>query len=136
MSLSELVAVAAAVLIGLVVVFQVALALGAPLGEATMGGRAAHVDGVLTPRYRVVALASGALLVLAAAIVLSRAGVVDIGLAEPVVTIGTWVVVALSLLNTLTNLSGRHPLERWGLSAVTLAVAFLAGYVAIAAPGL
>ena len=35
-------------------------------------------------------------------------------------------------LNTLTNLSGWHPLERWGMSAIALATALLVGYVAYA----
>ena len=130
----ELAAVAAAALIALVVLFQIALALGAPMGEATMGGRAQHAGGVLTRRYRLMALASAALLVVAALIVLSRAGVVDIGLPEAVVAVGSWVVVGFSVLNTVTNLSGRHPLERWAMSAITLVVALLAAYVAINTP--
>jgi hypothetical protein len=134
MTLPEIASLVAAGLLGLVVIFQLALALGAPLGEATMGGRARHDDGVLTPPYRVMALVSAAMLALAAVIVLSRAGVVDIGLSEAVVAIGAWVVVGFSLLNTATNLSGRHPLERWGLSAVTVVVAVLAGYVALSGP--
>jgi hypothetical protein len=131
----ELAAWMAAALIAIVVVFQLALALGAPMGEATMGGRAQHVGGVLTGRYRLMALASAALLVLAALIVLSRAALIDIGLPEAVVVIGAWVVVVFSALNTLTNLSGRHPLERWGMSAVTLAITLFAGYVALTAAG-
>lgn len=71
----ELAAVAAAVLIAGVAAFQVALAAGLPLGEATMGGRAATVDGVLQPPYSAVALGSAVVLVLAAWIVLGRAHV-------------------------------------------------------------
>jgi hypothetical protein len=37
-------------------------------------------------------------------------------------------------LNTLTNLSGKHPLERWGMASITLVGALLVGYVAYAAP--
>jgi len=40
----------------------------------------------------------------------------------------------VATINTLTNLSGRHPLERWGMSALTATVATLAAYVAVAAP--
>jgi hypothetical protein len=127
----ELAAVAAAGLLGLVAAFQVALALGAPLGEATMGGRAEHVDGVLAPRFRAMAIVSAVLLTVAAVIVLWRAGVLDVGLPESVVVIGCWVVVGFSLLNTLTNLSGRHPLERYGFTALTLVVAALATFVSL-----
>jgi hypothetical protein len=133
MSMPELAGMVAAGLIGLVIAFQLALTLGAPLGEATMGGRAEHVDGVLAPRYRLMALASAVLLAVAATVLLSRARVVDIGLPEAVVDIGTWVVVAFTILNTLTNLTGRHPLERFGFSTVTLVVAILAVYLALSA---
>jgi hypothetical protein len=37
-------------------------------------------------------------------------------------------------VNTVTNLSGRHPLERWGMSSITLVTALLVAYVAYAVP--
>ena len=83
MTLVELAAVAAAVLLAGVVAFQVALAAGLPLGEATMGGRAATVGGVLQAPYRAVALGSSVVLGLAAWIVLGRAGLVPIFLMSP-----------------------------------------------------
>ncbi len=136
MSTIEALGVVAAALIGLAAAYQAALVLGLPLGEATMGGRAATVDGVLTGPYRLMAAASGVILTVAALVVLARAGVVDLGLPDPVVAVAIWVVVAFALLNTLTNLSGRHPLERWGMSALTLSIAALAGCIALAArPG-
>jgi hypothetical protein len=45
-----------------------------------------------------------------------------------------WVVAGFLVLNTVTNLSGRHPLERWGMASITLVAALLVGYVAYAAP--
>jgi hypothetical protein len=117
-----------------VAIFQLALAAGLPLGEATMGGRAATVAGVLRPRYRVIALASAAVLILTAWIVLGRAGLVDTFLGGQVLSWATWVVAGFLVLNTLTNLSGKHPLERLGMSSITLISAVLVGYVAFAAP--
>jgi hypothetical protein len=134
MTLVELVAVAAAVLMAGVIAFQVALAAGLPLGEATMGGRAATVGGVLQPPYRAVALGSAVVLALAAWIVLGRAGLVPIFFGGQALVWGAWVVAGFMALNTMTNLSGRHPLERWGMSSITLAAALLVGYVAYAAP--
>lgn len=134
MTLVELAAVAAAVLMGAVAVFQIALAAGMPLGDATMGGRAATVEGVLQPRYRVIAVASAIVLILAAWIVLARAGLVTIPLDDQVLSWSTWVVAGFLALNTLTNLAGRHPLERWGMGSITLVNALLVGYVAYAAP--
>ena len=133
MSLVELAAVAAAVLIAGVIAFQVALAAGVPLGEATMGGRAATVGGVLQPPYRAVALGSAVVLGLAAWIVLGRAGLVPIFLGGQALAWSTWVVAGFMALNTVTNLSGPHPLERWGMGSITLAAALLVGYVAYAA---
>ena len=134
MSLVELAAVAAAVLIAGVIAFQVALAAGVPLGEATMGGRAATVGGVLQPPYRAVALGSAVVLGLAAWIVLGRAGLVPIFLGGQALAWSTWVVAGFMALNTVTNVSGPHPLERWGMGSITLAAALLVGYVAYAAP--
>ena len=133
MTLVELVAVAAAALMATVVGIQVALAAGLPLGEATMGGRAATVEGVLQPPYRAIALGSAAVLVLAVWIVLGPAGLVPIFLGGQALVWSAWVVAGFMALNTLTNLSGRHPLERWGMSSITLAAALLVGYVAYAA---
>lgn len=134
MTLVELAAVVAAVLMAGVIAFQGALAAGLPLGEATMGGRAATLDGVLQPTYRAVALGSAVVLVLAAWIVLGRAGMVPIFLGGQALAWGAWVVAGFMALNTATNLSGRHPLERWGMASITLAAALLVGYVAYTAP--
>jgi len=134
MTLVELAAVAAALLMAGVIAFQVALAAGLPLGEATMGGRAATVDGVLQPPYRAIAFGSAVVLVLGAWIVLGRAGTVPIFISGQALVWSAWVVAGFMALNTLTNLSARHPLERWGMSSITLAAALLVGYVAYAAP--
>jgi hypothetical protein len=37
-------------------------------------------------------------------------------------------------VNTVSNLAGRHPLERWGLASITLVATLLLGYVAYVAP--
>jgi hypothetical protein len=133
-TLVELAAVVATALIAAVAVFQVALAAGLPLGEATMGGRAATVDGVLQPPYRAIALLSAVVLVLAAWIVLGRAGTVPVFLGGQALAWAAWVVAGFMALNTVTNLSGRHPLERRGMASITLVGALLVGYVAYAAP--
>jgi hypothetical protein len=134
MTLVELAAVAAAVAMAAVAAFQLALAAGLPLGDATMGGRAATIDGVLQGPYRAIAVGSAFVLVLAAWIVLGRAGTVPIFLGGQGLGWAAWVVAGFLALNTVTNLSGRHPLERWGMASVTIAAALLVGYVAYAAP--
>jgi hypothetical protein len=130
MTLVELAALAATVLITAVVVFQVALAAGLPLGEATMGGRASTVGGVLQPPYRAVALGSALVLVLAAWIVVSRAELTPF----PFGAQAAWIVAGFMALNTLTNLFGRHPFERFGMASITFVAALLVAYVAYVAP--
>ena len=134
MTLVQVAAGGAALLIAAVAIFQVALGAGLPLGEATMGGRAATVAGVLQPRYRAIALASAVVLTLTAWIVLGRAGLVQTFVGGQVLGWSTWVVAGFLALNTLTNLSGKHQLERRGMASITLIAAVLVGYVAFAAP--
>lgn len=134
MTVVEFAAAAAAALLAVAAAFQVSLALGVPLGEATMGGRARTIDGVLTGGYRGLAVASAVLILLAAWITLARADLLAIFVDRPVLMWATWVVAAFMAMNTATNLSGRHPLEKWGLATITLLAAVLVGYVAVAAP--
>ena len=135
MSLVELAAMASAVLIAAVIAFQVSLAAGLPLGEATMGGgRAPTIEGVLPPAYRAMALGSAVVLALAAWFVLGRAGIVPIFVGGQALVWSAWAVAGFMALNTVTNLSGRHPLERWGMASITLVAALLTGYVAYVAP--
>lgn len=134
MTLVELPALAATALITAVVVFQLALAAGVPLGEATMGGRASTVDGVLQPPYRAMALGSALVLVLAAWIVVGRAALTPFPFGVQALVWGAWIIAGFMALNTLTNLSGRHPLERFGMASITFVAALLVAYVAYAAP--
>lgn len=60
-------------LMGGVVLFQLALALGAPWGEMAMGGK---FPGRFPPHMRIAALVQMVLLVLIALVVLTRAGLV------------------------------------------------------------
>jgi hypothetical protein len=114
-----------------VAAFQVALTAGAPWGEVTQGGRASTVDGVLTAGPRVLAALSACVLLLSAWVVLARAGLVPTGLlGDRFVRAAAWAVVALLAVNTLGNLAGRHPLERWGTGSVSLGAMVLAAVVA------
>jgi len=82
-----------------VVVFQLALALGAPWGELAMGGK---FPGRFPPKMRVAALVQIVLLVAVAFIVLIRAGL----LAEEYYDIsrpGIWFVVVLFVVSTILN---------------------------------
>lgn len=123
--------IAAAVLLLLVAGLQVALALGAPFGEAVMGGRAPTTDRVLEEGYRGVAAGQGLFLVLLAVILLGAAGVIRVPcLGERLLGAMAWGVAGLMVLNTLGNLASSHPFERWVLGGVTVATAALSLVVA------
>jgi hypothetical protein len=73
---------------------------------------------------------SAALIVVAAWLVLKRAGVVGSGAPGRVVRTATWLVVVVLGVNTLTNLAGQHPVERYGMTLVSVSTMVLAVVVA------
>ncbi|MBX3029514.1 MAG: hypothetical protein KF809_05105 [Chloroflexi bacterium] len=91
-----------------VIVFQLALALGAPWGAYAMGGAS---PGRWPARLRVAAVVQAALLGVAAAIVLARAGLAFPGLTDAARTF-IWLVVALALVALLLNAISRSAGER------------------------
>jgi hypothetical protein len=128
-------AVAAAVLLATISVFQVLLALGAPWGSAAYDGGAAGPDGVLPSGLRVASAIAAVILAVAAWVVLVRTDLVRRGLVSPrLLRWATWVIVAFMVLNTLSNLSSSSPVERWVLGGTTVVLVFLCGYVAFRAP--
>jgi hypothetical protein len=125
-------AVASACLIALVVAFQVALAAGARWGAAVYGGRFVQGEGGLPRRYRVssavaaLALSGAAWLVLAAGSLIGRGPV-----PEGVLTAMMWALAVLFALNTVSNLSGKHPVERFGAGALTAVLTVLCLVIAL-----
>ncbi|TAJ16143.1 MAG: hypothetical protein EPO65_13800 [Dehalococcoidia bacterium] len=131
----RLAGIGAAVLLAVAAGFQSALALGLPLGAATLGGRATTVDGVLTPPFRGAAAATALVLVLFAWLFLVRAQVLPRRVIGPrAARLCTGAVLFLMVVNTAGNFSAPHPLERWGMGAVTSLVVLLGGFVALRAP--
>ena len=128
---SALLAVLAAGLLLIAAGFQVALAAGAPWGAAAYGGRAARPDGTLPPTYRVGSAVTVAVLAAAGSVVLLRGGVVgDADPSDGRLTAALWVLAVLFGVNTVGNLAGRHPVERWGMGAMTLALTVLCAVLA------
>jgi hypothetical protein len=130
--LPQLAAILASVLIAGVALFQVALAAGAPYGEAVLGGKAPTDGGVLAPAFRALALVQAVVLVLLAGILLARAGII----ATTIVSMGTlgwltWVAFGFLALNTAANLSAPHPIERWGMGSTTLVLSGLTLAIAL-----
>jgi hypothetical protein len=107
---------------GLLVIasFQAALALGAPLGRAAWGGTRTH----LPTRLRIASAVAVVFWMLAASIVLARAGFEVSPIPDTVVRWGTWVLVGVLPIGALMNFVSSSPWERffWGPLALLLAV--------------
>jgi hypothetical protein len=124
-------AIVAACLLAVVLLFQLALAAGAPWGAAAYGGRAVQDDGRLPPKYRVASLGTAVFLTGALWWVLAAGAVVTpASPSQGVLGVGLWVLVGLFALNTLGNLAGRHPVERWGAGGVTAVLTILCVWIA------
>lgn len=119
-----------------VAAFQVALAPGAPFGAAVFGGKAPTEAGVLTRAFRSLAGVQAILLLLLGWALLARASVVTIPvLSSEVLAWATWGIVAFLTLNTVANLSAPHPIERWVMGSITLALVGLSFVIALRGTG-
>jgi len=130
----ETVAMLAAVLFGALALFQVALALGAPWGAFAYGGRAIQEDGTLPITYRLASAVAAVVLVLFAIVILTRAGVIGTAGDSTLVSVLSWVIVAFLVLNTLSNVSAKHWIERFVFGGITVVLAVLCAIVAVAGP--
>ena len=120
---------AAAVILGGLALFQLALALGAPYGRFAWGGRHA----VLPTPLRAGSLITMAAYSLCGVILLDRAGVIDVFGNDELVGLATWVLVGLFAAGTLLNLASRSPDERRVMTPVALALCLLSLVVALGA---
>jgi hypothetical protein len=113
-----------------VIVFQIALALGAPWGAYAMGGA---FPGRYPPRMRVAAAGMAALLGLLVMVVLSSAGLIVVPMLSGLPSL-IWLVVAFSAVSVVLNAASRSAGERriW----VPVALVMLASSLVVAlAPG-
>lgn len=119
-------AIALTVLLAALTVFQLALALGAPIGHFAWGG--AH--RVLPAKLRVGSLVSIAIYALIVVLALDRAGAVDV-VPEPVSTIGIWIVFGYFVLGIPLNAISRSRPERFTMTPVVIVLAVLSLLVAV-----
>ena len=123
MDITTLAALIFAVVAGGVVVFQLALALGAPWGAYAMGGA---FPGRFPPPLRFAAVVQAVVIGLLAVVVLSSAGLLlpDLAAAFPWLV---WVPVAVSVLALVLNSISRSAGERriWVPVAMLLLVSSL-----------
>lgn len=102
-------------------VFQAALAAGVPWGRAAWGGKNARLPRGL----RIASLVSMTVWLLAALIVLDRAGTPIIDLPEAISRWGTWVLVVVLPIGAIMNFASSSPYERFGWAPVALVLALL-----------
>jgi hypothetical protein len=120
-------AVMACLVLGALAVFQLLLALGAPLGRFAWGGQ----HRVLPTALRAGSVVSIAIYALLATVVLARADLVSPGVPVGVVRTATWVIVAYLLLGAGLNLASRSKPERAVMSPVTAVLCALYAVVAL-----
>lgn len=103
-------------------VFQLALAAGAPLGHAAWGGDHSH----LTTAQRIGSVASAVFYLLAIACVRGRAG----GRTDRRYRWGTWALAALMALSAPMNLASGSRWENFLFAPIALVLAVLCAVIA------
>ncbi|SEB61039.1 hypothetical protein SAMN04489806_1277 [Paramicrobacterium humi] len=126
-----IIAVVFVVLLGLLALFQLALALGAPWGRFAWGGQ--H-RGVLPAGKRVGSGVTVLVYVVIALIALDKAALIDI-FPSAFSSVGMWVVFAFLVLSVLMNAISRSKPERVTMTPVSLLLAALALLVALTGTG-
>lgn len=127
----QIIAALAIALLALAAAFQVRLAAGAPWGAAAYGGRAVSGDGPLPGVYRLGSGLAALVLIGATWVVLAYVWAVGRGPVSPaLLAVVLWCLAATFGLNTLGNVRGRHPLERWGAGTVTALLTILCALIA------
>jgi hypothetical protein len=108
------------ILIFIVVLFQLALALGMPWGSYAMGGK---FPGKYPPGMRMGAIVQAIVLLAIASIVLSRSGFIFTAW-DSFANKAIWFVIAFSTISTVLNLITRSKWERriWAPVSVLLLV--------------
>lgn len=127
----EAAAILAAVLLATVAAVQLALVFGAPWGDHVYGGRAETEDGRLSARYRAMSAIAVPILLLSAAIILSRTDVVSWFGSDGWVTVAVWVVFGYLVLNTIANFASKSRVERIGMGSLTAVAAICTLVVAL-----
>lgn len=115
------------VVLALLVIFQLALAFGAPWGRFAWGGQN---EGTLPVGYRVASAVSTLIYAFLGAVALDRAGVIGM-FPQGFSAIAMWVVFGYLALGVLMNLASRSKSERYAMTPVALVLAVLALLIAL-----
>jgi hypothetical protein len=120
-------AIALTAILAPLTLFQLALILGAPLGEFAWGG----ADRVLPPAKRTGSAVSILVYALIGWIMLARAAQVPAPVPETAVVIAAWIVTAYFSLGILMNALSRSRKERFTMTPVAALLAALSLIVAL-----
>ncbi|MCG2621997.1 hypothetical protein LVY72_08710 [Arthrobacter sp. I2-34] len=120
-------AVVACIILGALVVFQLLLIAGLPLGRLAWGGS----HKVLPARLRIGSVVSIVLYGLFGLVLLDRAELIDV-LPDGVSLVGAWVLTAYFVIGVVMNAVSRSKPERYTMTPVAL---LLAGTCLIVASG-
>ena len=115
------------VVLGGLAVFQLLLAVGAPLGRFAWGGQ----HRVLPASLRRGSIAALVVYGIFAMLVLTRAGLVSVRLPEEVVTVATWATAVYLLVGVVMNLASPSRPERMVMAPVSALLFALCLMVAI-----
>ena len=119
-------AITLVVILSLLAGFQLALALGAPLGRFAWGGQ----HRVLPTRLRIGSLVSIVIYAIIAVLALDRVGLIDV-VPDAVSTVGMWVVFAYFVIGIPLNAISRSKPERYVMTPVVTILAVLSLLVAL-----
>jgi hypothetical protein len=122
----QIAAFVATLLLTAAAVFQLLLAMGLPLGQAAWGGQ----HKILPQRLRWGSMAAALTLVIAAWVILARAGLAAPASDNQAVRIGCWFFAGMFALNTVGNLASKSAIERRVMTPATLLL--LACFVTVA----
>ncbi|HEY9366545.1 MAG TPA: hypothetical protein VIP55_07930 [Agromyces sp.] len=121
-----LAAVALCVILAALAVFQLALALGAPIGRFAWGGQ----HRVLPTRLRIGSAVSIVIYAVIAVLALDRAGAIDV-VSDVVSAVGMWVVFAYFVLGIPMNAISRSTAERYTMTPIVTVLAVLSLLIAL-----
>lgn len=119
-------ALALTVILALLAIFQLALALGAPLGRFAWGGQ----HRVLPRGLRVGSLVSILVYALIAVIAWDRVGAIEV-FPEAFSEVAMWVIFAYFVLGILVNAISRSKPERYTMVPVTIVLSVLSLFIAM-----
>ncbi|MGH3705139.1 MAG: hypothetical protein ACRDT9_10960 [Agromyces sp.] len=119
-------AIVLCVILAALAVFQLALALGAPLGRFAWGGR----HRVLPARLRIGSAVAIVIYAIIAVLALDRAGIIDV-VSDVVSTVGMWVVFGYFVLGIPMNAISRSKPERYTMTPVVTVLAVLSLLIAL-----